>query len=568
MLFLFIAYLCNMNFGRNNYSWLALFLIGLFFILMSPYLNLRIDLSEEKKFTLSESSVRVLQQLDGPIHIKIYLGGDNLPGGFKRLHRSLVELLDDLKQHSSQDITLEQIDLYKDFPKESDRQNLIFELDSLGIPPTNIVNKEEGKQVQLLVVPGITVEKSDRLVGALLLKGNQLASSQEVLNQSIENLEYEIVQAIKSVQNLERKKIGFFLDYSQVPAVKQLDLIASLKKQYDLYPVDLAQSPTLDGLDAFCIIQPNKKFSKTDLFKIDQFLVKGGKGMMFLDGTRVDTLDQQGLLFTQVENGLEELLFHNGLRLNNNLVKDAQLCGAIPLAVGNFGNNPSLQLMPWPAFPLLMANPNSPITKNLDAIYSKFPSSIDTVQGSSLTKTLLLKTSPYTQIQNAPATLPFSASAKAFDPAKFTGGSKAIAYLLQGKFKSLFKNRLSPSDTLSKNFLAESQSPGALIVVGDGEVPQNGIDPKTKGPMPLGFDPYSKHTFANKDFILNAFNELLDENNGLLARNKSIRLRPLDKTKMLEEKTFWQGLNIIVPILLAGIISLMVILYRKYQFSR
>jgi ABC-type uncharacterized transport system involved in gliding motility auxiliary subunit len=129
-----------MNFGRNNYSWLALFLIGLFFILMSPYLNLRIDLSEEKKFTLSESSVRVLQQLDGPIHIKIYLGGDNLPGGFKRLHRSLVELLDDLKQHSSQDITLEQIDLYKDFPKESDRQHLIFELDSLGIPPTNIVN--------------------------------------------------------------------------------------------------------------------------------------------------------------------------------------------------------------------------------------------------------------------------------------------------------------------------------------------------------------------------------------------------------------------------------------------
>lgn len=557
-----------MNFDLKKYSWLVILLVGFLFIFISPYWNQRFDLSEEKKFTLSESSIRVLTQLDGPIKITVYLGGDNLPGGFKRLHRSLIDMLEDLKQHASQDIIIEQVDLYKDYPNEKNRQSLIFELDSLGIPPTNIVNKEEGKQVQLLVVPGITIEKSDRLVGALLLKGNQLASSQEVLNQSIENLEYEIIQAVKSVQTIERKKIGFFLDYSKVPAVKQLDLIASLKKQYDLYPVDLHQSPTLAGLDAFCVIQPSKKFSKSDLFKIDQFLVKGGKGIMFIEGTRVDTVQNQGLVFTRVENGLEELLFHYGLRLNSNLVKDAQLCGAIPLEVGNFGNNPSLELMPWPAFPLLMANPNSVITKNLDAVYAKFPSSIDTVQGSPLKKTILLKTSPYTQVQNAPATLPFSASGNEFDPAKYKSGSQAISYLLEGNFISLFKNRLAPTDTLLKGFVQESKNSGGLIVVGDGDVPQNGIDPNTKGPMPLGFDPFSKHTFANKDFILNALNYLLDENKSLLARNKSIRLRPLDKEKVQSEKRFWQGLNIIVPILFAGIISLLVILYRKYQFNK
>jgi ABC-2 type transport system permease protein len=556
-----------MNFELKKYSWLIILLLGFLFIFVSPNLNLRFDLSEEKKFTLSESSLRILSQLDGPIKITVYLGGENLPGGFKRLHRSLIEILKDLKQHSSQDITIEQIDLYKDYPNEKNRQSLIFELDSLGIPPTNIVNKEEGKQVQLLVVPGITIEKSDRLVGALLLKGNQLASSQEVLNQSIENLEYEIIQAIKSAQNTVRKKIGFFLDYSNVPAVKQLDLIASLKKQYDLYPVDLNQSPSLDGLDAFCVIQPSKKFSKTDLFKIDQFLVKGGKGIMFLDGTRVDTIQNQGLVFSRIENGLEELLFHYGVRVNGNLVKDAQLCGAIPLEVGNFGNNPSLELMPWPAFPLLMPNPNSVITKNLDAVYSKFPSSIDTIQGSSLQKTILLKTSPYTQVQNAPATLPFSASGKEFDPAKYQSGSKSIAYLLEGQFTSLFNNRISPDDTLMKSFIVKSKVPGALVVVADGEIPLNYIDPTTKGPMTLGFDPFSKHNFANKDFILNALNYMLDENKSLLARSKSIRLRPLDKVKIQEEKSFWQALNIIVPILFAGIISLVIILYRKYQFS-
>jgi len=557
-----------MNFRFKNSFWLIYLILGIILIGISPLIKLRFDLSEEKKFTLSESSIKVLNQLDGPIKISVYLGGENLPGGFKRLHRSLIELLEDLKKHSSQDILIEQVDLYKDFPKEKERQKLIFELDSIGIPPTNIVNKEDGKSISLLVVPGITIEKSERLVGALLLKGNQLSSPQEILNQSIENLEYEIIQAIHSLQNQNRKKIGFFLDYSKVPAVKQLDLIASLKKQYDLYPVDLGQSPTLDGLDAFCIIQPNKIFNRTDQFKIDQFLVKGGKGILFLEGTRVDTLQNQGLVFSRQENGLEEMLFHYGLRVNSNLVKDAQLCGAIPLQVGNFGNKPNLQLMPWPAFPLLITNPAISITKNLDAIYAKYPSSIDTVAGSKLKKTILLQTSTYTQIQNAPTTLPFSASGKDFDPEKFKSGSKVIAYLLEGTFNSLFKNRISPDDTLSRNFIVSSQQKGALIVVGDGDIPLNNIDPNSKGPMALGFDPFSKHTFANKDFILNAFNYLLDENNSLLARNKNIRLRPLDKVKIETEKSFWQSLNIIVPILFAVMLSLLIILYRKYQFSQ
>ncbi|MHA8051354.1 gliding motility-associated ABC transporter substrate-binding protein GldG [Aquirufa sp. ROCK-SH2] len=557
-----------MNFKLKNFSWLLYLIIGFLLIGISPLIKLRFDLSEEKKFTISESSIKVLNQLDGPIKVKIYLGGDNLPGGFKRLHHSLVELLEDFKKHSSQDIIIEQIDLYKDYPNEKERQALIFELDSLGIPPTNIVNKEQGKAVSLLVVPGITIEKSDRVIGALLLKGNQLNSPQEILNQSIENLEYEIIQVVHSLENKERKKIGFFLDYSGVPAIKQLDLIASLRKQYDLYPVDLGQSPTLVGLDAFCIIQPNKKFNRLDQFKIDQFLVKGGKGILFLDGTRVDTVQNQGLVFSRIENGLEEMLFHYGLRVNANLVKDAQLCGAIPLEVGNFGNKPSLQLMPWPAFPLLMANPNSVITKNLDAIYAKYPSSIDTISGSNLKKSILLSTSAFTQTQNAPATLPFSASGKDFDPEKYKSGQKAIAYLLEGQFKSMFKNRIAPDDTLSNYFVENSKQNGALIVVGDGDVPLNSIDPNTKGPMALGFDPFSKHTFANKDFILNAFNYLLDDNKSLLARNKNIQLRPLDKSKIENEKSFWQGLNIIVPILFAAILSLLIILYRKYQFSK
>jgi len=546
-----------------------LLVVGLLLMLSSPWLRQRWDLSEDQRFTLAPSSVSVIQSLDAPIRIKVYLGGKNLPGGFKRMARALDELLEDLKQSSSQGIEIEHIDLYAEYPKEAMRQKMVFLLDSLGLPPTNVVNSEDGKQVQQMIFPGIVIEKGERAQGLLLLKGNQLASPQEVLNQSIEGMEYEIVQAIQSLTDGPRKKIGFFLDHSHVPAVRQLDLIANLRKSYDLYPVDLSASMTLDGLDAICVIQPDVAFSSQDVYKIDQFMVKGGKALFFMEGIRMDTVLKQGLVATPIDLGLGELFFRSGLRLNANLVKDAQLCGAIPLAVGNFGNKPSIELMPWPAFPLMNGNPGSVITRNLDAVYGKFVSSVDTVVGAgSLKKTALLRTSTYTQVQQAPATLPFSASGKEFDPAKYKAGAKVISYLVEGKFASVFRNRPLPADSLQTGFVEQGTKEGGLLLVGDGDVALNEIDPNTKGPMGLGFDPFSKHTFANKDFILNAVHYLLDDQKALLARNKTVTLRPLDKIKMKEEKGFWQWLNLLVPLGFSFLISAGVILYRKRKYNQ
>jgi hypothetical protein len=208
----------------------------------------------------------LLRKQDGPIRIKVFLGGNKLPAGFKRMEKALDELLLDLKSNSSQGIEIEKIDVYEEYTDESARQKIIFQLDSLGIPPTNVVNNEDGKQVQQLVFPGVLIEKGDAQIGVLLLKGNKLSSPQEMLNQSVEGMEYEIMQGIAAIGQQQRKKIGFFLDYSHVPAIKQIDLISSLKKRYDLYPVDLSASPTLDGLDAICVIQPDRKFSEADQY--------------------------------------------------------------------------------------------------------------------------------------------------------------------------------------------------------------------------------------------------------------------------------------------------------------
>lgn len=550
------------------YSTYKFLFLGLVLLAISPFIRTKFDLSEEKKFTLNDSSIRIMESLNSPLNIKIYLDEANTPGGFKRLHKALISTLEELKANTETPVIIQQIDVYKEYPTDKDRQELAFYLDSLGIPPTNVVNNENGKKTQLMVFPGIVLEKDKQQTGVLLLKGNKLGSPQEILNQSIEGLEYEIIQAIQSLHQKERKKVGFLLDYSQVPAIKQMDLIRAMKKKYDLYPVDLGLSSTLDGLDAICLIQPSKPFSTKDVFKIDQFIVRGGKALFLMDGVRIDTIQKQGLLLSQKESGLEEYLFKNGLRLNNNLVKDAQLCGAIPLVVGNFGDKPNIQLMPWPAFPLLSGNSQMPISRNLDAVYSRFASSIDTFPTNGLQKTALLQTGKFTQIQKAPATLPFTASNKDFDPKNYTAGPQMAAVLAQGTFQSIFTNRPIPNDSLKGYFRSSTEKKGAILLVGDADIAMNEVDPKSNQSLPLGFDVFAQHTFSNKDFILNAFAYLLDEEKALLARNKQVTLRPLDKEKTTRDKSIWQTINLVLPIVFAVFIGVLINFYRKAKYQK
>ena len=537
--------------------------IGILLIAVSPFVRGRFDLSEDGKYTMSESSEVILNSIDSPLLIQLYLGGDDLPGGFKRLQKETLDLLADIKSVSAANIDVQVIDVYDEYPTDEARAALTRELDSLGIPPTNLVHKDNGKQVQQLVFPGLVISKGALKTGVLLLKGNKLASPEEIINQSIEGLEFEIVQAIQTLLPQDRKKIGFFVEYSSTPAIAQIDLVNSLKRKYDLFPVDLAASPTLDGLDAICVLQPTREFSESDAYKIDQFIVKGGKAVFLVDGVKIDTLESQGLAISPRKTGLENILFHYGLRINANLVKDAQLSGMIPLKVGNMGNKPNIQLMPWPAFPLLNGNPSFLITKNLDAVYGRFVSTLDTISGVPLRKTALLRTSQYTQLSKAPALLSFSSPGKDFDPAAYNAGMQTTAYLVEGKFTSAFTHIREDS-----NFVASSSNESAIVVVGDGDVAVNGLDYQTQQALPLGFDPFMKNTFANKDFLLNTFSYLIDDHSPLLARSKSIQLRPLDKAKIQANGTFFQVINIAVPLLFATLLSLAVVFYRKRKYNR
>ena len=526
----------------------------------------RVDLTEEKRYTIADATKNLLNKLDDEVYVKVYLTGKSLPSGFKRLEAAVRETLDEFQVESNTKIKYRFIDLYTEIKDEKERNQTFIELAKKGIPPTNVLAKDNGHQIQTLVAPGAVLTYKGKEVSVLLLKGNRLSNPQETLNQSYEGVEYQLASAIKELTLTERKKIGFFINYSHLPAIKQLSLISSLKKFYDLYPVDLQNSPTLDGLDAVFVLKPDVPFSDDDKYKIDQFVMNGGKALFFMNAVQVDSLAREGSLAQPLNVGLEDLLFKYGVRLNYNLIKDAQMCAAIPMDVGNFGNRNNIQLVPWTYFPLINSFGNSPIVRNLDAVYGKYVSSIDTVKANGITKTPLLMTSRYTQALNAPATLSYDIASKEIDANKYNAGVKTIAYLLEGKFESLFKNQILPDNPKAKTFKSDGVA-SKIIVCSDGNIPTNDIDPEKQTPLPLGFDRYSGTTFANKDFVMNAVDYLLDENGVISARNKEVKLRPLDKAVLQADKSKWQLINLVVPILIVLALGATHFAWRRKQFA-
>jgi ABC-2 type transport system permease protein len=542
---------------------LLLGFIGL--IYFSNLYNFRIDLTEEKRYTIAEPTKKVLKSLKNDVFVKVYLTGSDLPSGFKRLETSIKQTLDEFQNEAPGKINYRFIDIYKEYKTDEEREKIIAELAQKGITPTNIIAKKDGKSTQILLMPGAILTTESKELPVFLLKGNQSESPQETLNQAGENVEFELATALKDLTQTEKKKIGFFVNYSNLPAINQIELIKLLKKNYDLFPVDLTASPTLDGLDAVFVMKPNKPFEEADKYKLDQFIVKGGKALFFIDPVKIDTIGYEGNFAKPIAYNLEDMFFKYGIRINTNLVKDMEASAAIPMHVGTIGDKPNVKLIPWPYFPLINNFGNSIITKNLDAVLLKYASTIDTVKEPNLKKTPLLQTSSYTQILNAPATISYNSAAKDFDQNTQQAGVKTIAYLLEGTFSSFYVNAILPTDARYGTFKAIDK-PSKIVICVDGDLPTNDIESKAMQPLPLGYDKYTKYTFANKEFIKNAVDYLLSPEGIINARNKTVKLRPLDKLELTNSKTKWQLINLIIPFGLLALLWLLIGLISKKKY--
>ena len=532
----------------------------------------RLDLTEEKRYTLSAATMSLLTDLPNDVHVDVYLTGD-LPPGFTRLENAVRETLDEFDVSTDKTITYRFVDPDA-IPNADAKAKLIGKLQQRGLLPTNLFAKEGGKRTEKLVFPGAIVSYKGKETAVLLLKGNKANSPEEQLNQSYEGVEFQLASAIRKLTQVEgsRRRVGLLYGHTQVPPSRLADLLASVQENYDLFFVDMTKPGPIANLDAVLVPKPDRPFSEDEIFKLDQFVVNGGRALFFVDGQRVDSVSNEGTFAQPLDLNLDDLFFRWGVRVNRDVVKDLQ-CAPIPLNVGNLGDKPNVQLVPWRFYPLLndFGSSGNPIVRNLDAVMSRFVSTLDTVRatggdGQPIRKTPLLMTSRYTQILKTPALISYNEARQQPDPKTYVGGVKIVGCLLEGRFQSLFANRVLPGDPRASGFRVAGE-PSRVLVCSDGDLIINDVDYKRNAPYPLGFDRYTRNTYANKDFALNAIDYLVDPNGVISARTRTVALRPLDKIRVDAGRTRWQLLNVLGPLALIGLAGVAWQVMRRRRYS-
>jgi ABC-2 type transport system permease protein len=544
-------------------------LLVIFLLLVNVLLEgfyFRVDLTEDRRYSISDASKKILENLKGPVFVEVYLEGE-FPSGFERLRKSTREILEEFRSCSGDKLDFQFVDPSA-APDAKTRNKTHQQLTKLGLQPTNLMVKQGAEQVQKIIFPGAVVRVQGKEIPVQLLKGNQAATASERLNQSVEGLEYELANGIRTATRSGSERIAVLTGHGEASDRRIQDFGLTLRQYYDVRKVDLSQVENLDDFQLAILIKPRLEFSEFDKFKLDQFVVKGGKLICLLDGIQaeIDSIKPEGSLAFPFNTGLDDLLFRFGVRLNADLLLDMN-SGAIPLVVGYLGDKPETRLVPWRFYPVLNSFASHPIVRNMDALYGRFVSTLDTTIQPGIRKTPLVKSSPYSRILASPVRLSFNEARLNPQPDQYRLRDLPVAYLLEGRFTSLYQNRMLP-DAGKKLAFKESDKKSAVVVVADGDFARNDTS-KSGDFFPLGYDRFLRTTFANKDFLMNSIAYLLDENGVILARNKSIALRPLDMPRVQKEMVFWQVLNVagpVVLILIFGVLRLW-LRNRKYRIA-
>lgn len=526
----------------------------------------RLDLTQEKRYTMSAATRQLLTNLKQPVTVTVYLDGD-FPPPFRRLQQSVRETLNEMQVYGGSNLKYVFIDPSA-ASTEKARNEYYQTLFKKGLSPTNLGANENGKRVEKIIFPWATVSAGGKEQRVLLLRGNQAAPSDVRLNQSIEGLEYELASAIRKLSPGKRKLIGVVEGHGELSNTEAGDLIGSLSQFYDVYRVDLSKVRDLRALNAVIVAKPATAYSETEKFKLDQFITQGGNALFFVDAMRVnlDSAARTGMLSFPQPVGLDDLLFKYGVRVNADLVLDLN-SGVIPLVTGVEGNKPKVEPMPWQFYPLINNFSTHPITRNLDAVYTKFVSTMDTVKATGIRKTPLFFTSRYSRVLPSPVPVNLNDARLEPDRKLYKDKFKPVAYLLEGQFSSLYANRAEPGTTRFQPARSPQAKPAKVLVVSDGDFVRSELDPKTGQPFRLGFDRLANTEFANRELVLNAVDYMLDETGLISVRGKQITLRPLDKLKVIEQRSRWQLLNLVAPLVLLGVFGVVRAWRRKRRYA-
>jgi len=341
----------------------------------------------------------------------------------------------------------------------------------------------------------------------------------------------------------------------------------ALLEQHDVFNVNLSSTSAIEDYDALVIAKPRSGFSEVEKYKLDQYLMNGGKLLLLLDrlDAVMDSASRENYFAFPYDLRLDDQLFKYGVRINPDLIQDRN-ASKYPIVTSVVNNRPQIMQMDWLFFPVVNQYADHPITRNLDATLTKFVSSIDTVKAPGIRKTPLLFSSNYSRKVVAPVKVSVSDLRKNVRPDALSESRIPLAYLLEGEFTSLFKNRFAPEGIDSKSF-KEKSKPAKIIVVADGDVVRNDVNPRNGQPQQLGFDPLTQYTFANEDLLRNMISYLTDENGLITARNKEVKIRPLDKDKIRNNRAYWQTVNLVLPLLVVAGLGLLITYSRKRKYS-
>jgi ABC-2 type transport system permease protein len=527
---------------------------------------LRIDLTEEKRYSIKDQTRDILKNLDDDVYVEVFLTGD-LNAEFNRFQKAIAETLEEFRIYSSNKVKYKFTDPAVAVSEKA-RSEFMADLAGKGIQPTNVIDTKDGQRLEKIIFPGVTVSYDGIETGVMLLKGNKAGTPTEEINQSIEGVEYELAHAISKLVNDERKKVGFVSGHGELDSTSIASFKSDLLEEYDISTVDVSTTANLSSYNALIVAKPTRLFSELDKFHLDQYIIGGGKVLFLLDklDATMDSASREDYFALPYNLGLDDQLFRYGVRINLDLIQD-RTAGFYPVITGERGGKPEVKLMDWPFFPLLNHYAEHPITRNLDAVVTKFVSSVDTVKAEGIKKTPLLMTSQYSRTITAPVKVSVNDLRRNITDESFSSSFIPVAYLLEGRFTSLYKNRFLPEGADQKNF-KETALPSKIIIIADGDIIRNDVNIRNGQLRPLGFDPATNYTFANRDFLLNCLAHLTSENGLIQARTKQVKIRPLDKQKIKSERLKWQIINLVLPLVLLVIYGISRSYWRKRKFAR
>ena len=573
------------NIRRQNILGIVAAVAVIVFVnIISSYLFTRFDLTSEKRYTLSDSTKDMLKGIDDEVMFRIYLDGDDLPAEYRRFRSDIKNMLDQFRAYS-RNIEYEFVDP-NTFKTDEEKMQFYQTLVKKGLTPIPVTSESDGVQKQQVVYPAMEVSYKGRETAIQLQSaGISGKSTDEIINTSVENLEYNFVTALHRLSRPVKARVGFLLGHGELANIDIYDIQMSLVEDYSVENVMLdGNVNALTGrvqnmndssilinnkFDVLVVPKPLKTFTDQDLYIIDQFVMYGGKILWLVDAldADMDSLQDKPQTFaTRLPTNLEEMFFNYGVRINPDLVMDYR-CRGIPM----MGADNRMNLVPWYYFPTLVPNSKHPIVRNLDVLKTDFISSIDLINND-IDKTVLLTTSDHVHIKNAPVNIQLSDAMIQVDEQLFNRSNLPVAVLLEGKFQSLFRNRLATSfaELSEIGYKSQCEKPTQMIVVSDGDMIRNGTNVSNQGryPYPLGYDRYTNVEFANKTFILNAINYLAGDEAMIDARPRSIAIRRLDVAKVKDQRKYYQFANVVYPVLIVLVLASIVLVVRRFKYKQ